>query len=104
VLDNLLGNAVKYSPEGGEIRVRVERQGDRALLSVSDEGIGLRPEELPRLFQLFSRLEAGREIEGSGLGLYIVHGIVAAHGGRIWAESPGPGAGATFTVALPLEH
>jgi PAS domain S-box-containing protein len=104
VLDNLLGNAVKYSPEGGAVRVRVGRQDDRAIVSVSDRGIGLRPEELPRLFQLFARLEAGREVEGSGLGLYIVHGIVAAHGGRIWAESPGPGAGATFTVALPLER
>ena len=99
VLDNLLGNAIKYSPEGGEVRVRVDRQDDQAIVSVTDQGIGLRPEELPRLFQLFTRLETARPIEGSGLGLY----IVAAHGGRIWAESPGPGQGATFAVALPLE-
>jgi PAS domain S-box-containing protein len=101
VLDNLINNAIKYSPKGGEIRVRIEPQEDQVLLSVRDQGLGLRPEELPRLFQLFSRLESAGTIEGSGLGLYIVRGIVEAHGGHIWAESPGPEQGSTFYLALP---
>jgi PAS domain S-box-containing protein len=104
VLDNLLGNAVKYSPEGGEVRVRVERRDDQALVSVADQGIGLRREDLGGLFQPFARLEAGRAIAGTGLGLYIVRGIVEAHGGKVRAESPGQGQGSTFTVALPLER
>jgi signal transduction histidine kinase len=102
VLDNLLGNAAKYSPRGGEIRVRVTRQDDEAVVSVTDQGIGLRSEDLPRLFRLFSRLEGSGGIAGTGLGLYITYGIVKAHGGRAWAESPGPEKGATFAVALPL--
>jgi PAS domain S-box-containing protein len=102
VLDNLLGNAVKYSPAGGEVRLRVERRGAEAVVSVTDQGVGIRPEEQPRLFELFSRLDTAGAIEGTGLGLYITRGIVEAHGGRVWAESAGPGAGATFTVAVPL--
>lgn len=99
-MDNLIGNAIKYSPNGGEVRIRIERQDSQALVSVSDQG--LRPEELTQLFQLFSRLGSAGTIEGSGLGLYIVRGIVEAHGGRIWAESAGPGQGSTFYLTLPL--
>jgi PAS domain S-box-containing protein len=102
VLDNLLGNAVAYSPEGGEVRVQVRRQGGEAVVTVADQGLGVRQEDLDRLFQRFTRLDTGRDIRGTGLGLYISRGIVAAHGGRIWAESQGPGKGATFAVALPL--
>ena len=101
-MDNLIGNAIKYSPNGGEVRVRIERQDGQALVSVSDQGLGVRPKELPQLFQLFSRLGSAGTIEGSGLGLYIVRGIVEAHGGRIWAESAGPGQGSTFYLTLPL--
>jgi signal transduction histidine kinase len=101
-MDNLIGNAIKYSPNGGEVRVRIERQGGQALVTVSDQGLGVHPEELPQLFQIFSRLESAGTIEGSGLGLYIVRSIVEAHGGRIWAESAGPGQGSTFCLTLPL--
>jgi signal transduction histidine kinase len=104
VLDNLLGNAVKYSPEGGDIRVWVGHRGDQAVVSVADQGVGMRREDLGGLFQLFTRLEGGRTIAGTGLGLYIVRGIVEAHGGEVWAESPGPGQGSTLTVSLPLER
>lgn len=102
VLNNLIGNAVKYSPDGREIRVWVERRDDEALLGVEDQGIGLTPEELATVFQPFRRGAAGRRAEGLGLGLYISKGIVEAHGGRIWAESPGPGRGSTFYVSLPI--
>jgi PAS domain S-box-containing protein len=101
-MDNLIGNAIKYSPNGGEVRVRIERQDGQALVSVTDQGLGVHPKELPQLFQLFSRLGSAGTIEGSGLGLYIVRGIVEAHGGRIWAESAGPGQGSTFYLTLPL--
>ncbi len=104
VLDNLLGNAVRYSPEGGEIRLQLRWEDDQAVISVTDHGLGMPAEDLPRLFQLFSRLETGNGIEGSGLGLYIARSVVEAHGGRIWAESPGPGQGSTFSIALPLKR
>jgi PAS domain S-box-containing protein len=102
VMDNLIGNAIKYSPSGGEVHLLIVRQDNQALVTVSDQGLGLHPDELPQLFQLFSRLESARTIEGSGLGLYIVRGIVEAHGGRIWAESAGSGQGSTFGLTLPI--
>ncbi len=101
VLGNLLSNAIKYSPGGGPIRVEVRQQDQVASVSVTDQGVGIRPEDLPLLFKPFSRLYTGREARGAGLGLYISHGIVQAHGGRLWAESPGPGKGATFKFTLP---
>jgi signal transduction histidine kinase len=104
VLDNLIRNAVKYSPGGGEIRVRVWREGDAARVSVFDEGLGIRPDDLPRLFQPFARSETGEQITGSGLGLYIARGIVEAHGGHLWAESAGLGKGAAFSFGLPLKR
>lgn len=107
VLDNLIGNALKYSPNGGEVHVQIKRRdgdedGDEAWICVADQGLGMRPEDLPLLFQLFSRGESARGIEGSGLGLYVARGLVEAHGGRIWAQSAGPGQGSTFCVTLPL--
>lgn len=103
VLDNLLSNAVKYSPSGSAVRVRVQPQAGEVLVSITDQGIGLHPEDIDRLFHLFSRLETAETIAGTGLGLYISRGIVEAHGGRLWAESAGPGAGSTFSFVLPLE-
>lgn len=102
VFANLLGNAVKYSPRGGEIRVSVVARGDDALVSVRDHGIGIPDGELPRLFRPFGRLEqpAARNIPGFGLGLYISRDIVERHGGHISVESI-VGEGATFTVTLP---
>ncbi len=102
VLNNLIGNAVRYSPSGGEVWVRLERRDGQALLSVTDQGLGLAPEELATLFQPFRRGTRAEKPEGMGLGLYITKGIVEAHGGHIWAESPGPGQGSTFYVSLPI--
>ncbi|MDP9372635.1 MAG: PAS domain S-box protein, partial [Chloroflexota bacterium] len=103
VLTNLLENAVKYSPEGGEIRVTVGPDGDGAVLGVRDEGIGLPPDSLETIFQPFGRAANGaaRQIPGLGLGLYICRDIVERHGGRLWAESPGEGRGATLRLWLP---
>ncbi len=110
VLYNLLDNAIKYSPEGGHIAVNAVQNGDEVIVSVIDEGIGIPADELPMLFERFHRGQAARDrgIGGTGLGLAICRGIVDAHGGRIWAESPGrsdhadhsPGTAICF--ALPL--
>ena len=104
VLGNLLSNAAGYSPEGSPVRVSVVREGVHVAVSVADEGRGIPADLLPRLFRKFSRAEGvdrGSGIAGSGLGLAICKGIVEAHGGRIWAESDGPGLGARFTFTIP---
>lgn len=105
VLENLLSNAIKYSPNGGEIVVRVERAGGAARVSVTDQGIGIPPEELPRLFQRFTRTAAAQasQVSGLGLGLYIAKTLVEAHGGRIEVTSTA-GRGSTFTVTLPMRR
>ena len=105
VLGNLLANAAANSPEGSPIRVSVSREGVHVAVSVADEGRGIPAEELPHLFRKFSRPEGadrGSGVSGSGLGLAICRGIVEAHGGRIWAESDGPGLGARFTFTVPV--
>jgi PAS domain S-box-containing protein len=102
VLSNLLSNALKYAPNGGVVQVRVRRAGHQAVLSVSDEGIGITAEERGQLFQPFMRGDTARlTIGGTGLGLYIASEIVARHGGAIDVAST-PGAGSVFTVRLPL--
>jgi signal transduction histidine kinase len=103
VLLNLLDNAVKYSPDGGEIRIAADaRNGDLAV-SVRDEGLGIPADHITRVFERFHRVETSitRSTRGTGLGLAICQGIVQAQGGRIWAESPGEGAGSTFCFTLP---
>ena len=105
VLYNLFSNASKSSPEASTIRVAARHQDYLVAVSVTDEGIGVPPEDLPRLFSKFSRIdhEEGRwPVGGHGLGLAISKGIVEAHGGRIWAESDGPGHGARFTFTIPV--
>ena len=104
VLFNLCGNALKFTPGGGRISVRVRREGDEAVVRVQDTGAGLRPDDIERLFQPFSQVYDAMEKTnaGTGLGLYISKGIVEGHGGRIWCESPGLGEGATFSFAIPL--
>jgi signal transduction histidine kinase len=101
VLDNLLSNAMKYGP-GRPVRVRLEQCETRVRLTVRDEGIGIPPGALERIFQRFERAVSERHYGGLGLGLYIARRIVEASGGTIAAAST-PGQGATFTVELPLE-
>jgi signal transduction histidine kinase len=102
VLTNLVSNAVKYSPEGGRIRIRLEREGARAVLAVSDEGIGIAEEDRQRIFEPFKRSKAPRaDIPGVGLGLSVARQLVLAHGGDIEVESR-LGEGSTFRVRLPL--
>jgi PAS domain S-box-containing protein len=100
---NLLSNAVKYSPEGGKVRLRVTREGYRVAIRVRDEGIGMAPETLEKLFTKFYRADstATRGIGGTGLGLALVKEIAEAHGGEVSAESE-PGRGSEFTLLLPL--
>jgi len=104
VLRNLLDNAVKYSPQGGLIVVRGEVRGDEVVMSVADQGVGIAPEHLNRLFEKFFRVTSalGRHVVGSGLGLPISRTIVESHGGRIWAESQ-LGEGSTFSFMLPVD-
>jgi len=102
VMYNLLQNAMRHTPGDGTIVIRAADNGKEVLVSVTDTGEGIAPEELPKLFERFHRADKARSRSngGSGLGLSIAKGIVEAHGGRIWAEST-PGEGATFTFTLP---
>jgi two-component system, OmpR family, phosphate regulon sensor histidine kinase PhoR len=102
VFDNLLDNAVKYSNKNSEIRLHAERRGDSIALSVSDDGIGIGADDLPRIFERFYRVDKARsrELGGTGLGLSIVKHIVQLHGGIVEAESE-PGKGATVLIFLP---
>ncbi len=104
VLRNLLDNAVKYSPHGGLVVVRGEVHEEEVVVSVADQGVGIAPEHLNRLFEKFFRVKSGlgRHVVGSGLGLPIARTIVESHGGRIWAESQ-VGQGSTFYFTLPLQ-
>lgn len=103
VLDNLIGNAVKFSPAGGEIRVTVARAGSRVRFVVADVGLGMEPEALPRVFERYYRTEAAKAsaTKGIGLGLYVCKGLVEAMGGQIGIESV-LGRGTTVTVELPI--
>jgi signal transduction histidine kinase len=104
VLLNLLTNAIKFSPRGEEVIIALQESKRELLLSVSDHGCGVKPEEIDHLFRPFAKAKssAKKEKEGAGLGLAIVRKVVEGHGGRIWVESDGE-CGATFYVALPLE-
>ncbi len=103
VLNNLFSNAARHSPETCPIRVAAERDGAHVAVSVSDAGQGVPPDLLPHVFRKHARVGGDRErgIRGSGLGLAICKGLVEAHGGRIQAESGGPGLGTRFTFTLP---
>jgi signal transduction histidine kinase len=103
-IDNLVSNAIKYSPIGGAIELLVAREGDGILVQVRDQGAGLSPEDISRLFGRFQRLSAKPTAgeTSTGLGLSIVKRIVDLHGGRITVESAGPGKGATFKMTLPV--
>jgi signal transduction histidine kinase len=102
ILTNLVGNAIKYFPGGGEVLVTVDQDGDTVQLSVRDQGIGMSPRDMGQLFEKFYRVdrEEVRRAGGTGLGLSITKRLVEMHGGRLWAES-WPGAGSVFRLTLP---
>jgi two-component system, OmpR family, phosphate regulon sensor histidine kinase PhoR len=101
VLINLVHNAVKFTPDGGEIVAAAKSADGMLRVSVRDTGVGITAEELPRIFERFYKSDPARRSPGSGLGLAIAEHIVLAHGGTIWAEST-QGAGATVSFTLPL--
>jgi two-component system sensor histidine kinase VicK len=103
VLGNLIDNAVKYSPDGGEVRIEVDPDGEMMRFAVHDQGLGFEQAAAERIFERFYRVdpEQTRGIGGTGLGLYISRELVNRMGGRIWAESE-PGKGASLFFELPL--
>ena len=105
IVGNLLGNALKFTPEGGTITVSVAREGDETLLRVADTGIGMTPELAARVFEAF--VQGARPLDrsqgGLGIGLTLVRRLVELHGGTVRVASPGADQGATFTVILPLQ-
>jgi signal transduction histidine kinase len=103
VFENLIGNAVKYSPSGGKVRVTLSVTGGEAEVAISDQGIGISSDELGRIFNLFYRSPDPRagHVGGLGLGLYISREIITRHGGKLWAESDTTN-GSTFHVSLPV--
>lgn len=105
VVLSLLSNAVKHSPDAAEVRVSAVREGDRAVVSVTDHGIGIGPDDLPRVWDRFFQADSGtrRAYPGAGLGLYLVKMVVEAHGGAVNVESV-PGQGSVFSVRLPLDR
>ena len=100
-ISNLLDNAIKYSPAGGPIEVRVTTRNGRSFISIADGGIGISADDMPKLFTRFGRLSAPANIGGTGLGLYLSREIVRRHGGDILVESR-PDEGSRFTIVLPL--
>jgi two-component system sensor histidine kinase VicK len=102
VFDNLLGNAIKFSPHGGHITVTVEDIGEMEQASVSDEGVGIPKDQQERIFERFYQVDgsARRRFSGIGLGLTIAKRIVGAHGGEMWVRSE-PGEGSTFYFTIP---
>jgi two-component system sensor histidine kinase BaeS len=106
VIDNLVGNAIRYTPEHGIVRVRLGQRGDAAQVSVSDTGPGLTRDQLAQVFERFYRVDPSRsrDVGGSGLGLAIAKALAQAMGGRIWATSPGAGQGSTFHLELPVAN
>jgi two-component system phosphate regulon sensor histidine kinase PhoR len=100
VLNNLIHNAIKFTPEGGIISVYAQVAGEDVQVCVADTGPGIPPEEHSRIFERFYKQDRARSKGGTGLGLAIARHIVEGHGGRIWVESQ-PGQGATFCFTLP---
>jgi len=99
VLSNLLGNAIKFTPEGGTVTIRTERRGDDLSIAVADTGPGIAADQLLHVFDRYWKVQSTSQA-GAGLGLYIASGIVEAHGGKIWAEPAAEGA--RFIFILPL--
>ncbi|MCU0574666.1 MAG: ATP-binding protein [Syntrophobacteraceae bacterium] len=106
ILFNLLSNAVKFTPDGGEVTLTAEDSGPCVQFSVADTGMGIKPEDLQRIFHPFERVESSsmRHFQGTGLGLSLCRSFVQLHGGRIWAESEGEGHGATIRFVIPRKN
>lgn len=104
VLDSLIDNAIKYSPDEKRIEVRLSASGDNAVLTISDNGVGIEPSEQKKIFERFYRVgdENTRTVNGTGLGLFLVREIISAHGGTITVRSKGKNKGAAFEIRLPL--
>jgi signal transduction histidine kinase len=105
ILANLLGNAAKYSTPGGAIALSVAREGREVTVRIRDTGIGIAPEIVPQLFQLYAQVDptCSRSEAGLGIGLALVRSLVEAHGGRISVKSAGLGYGSEFTIRLPVD-
>ena len=104
IVFNLLSNAAKFTPDGGRIELSAWKEGSELIVSVSDNGIGLKPKDLEHIFVAFEQLDSSyaRRQQGTGLGLTLAQSLVELHGGRIWAESEGEGKGSKFTFAIPI--
>lgn len=104
VFINLIGNSLQYTPSGGVVTVMAKEKKDQILVTISDSGIGISPENLSNIFTRFYRVDKSRSRAGggSGIGLTIAKHLVESHGGKIWAESPGLGKGSTIRVLLPI--
>ena len=105
IMFNLLSNAAKYTPDGGEITVTAKREAGNLVVSVADTGIGIIPEDRERIFEAFERVDSSyaRQQEGTGLGLALTRRMVEIHRGRIWVESAGKDQGSTFIFIIPLQ-
>jgi two-component system, OmpR family, sensor histidine kinase VicK len=104
VLINLVDNAIKYSPDGGNVEVQVRQSGGRVRFSIVDAGLGIPPSEQRRIFEKFYRLDPNmtRGVGGTGLGLYICRELLRRMDGRIWVDSAGLGKGSAFHIELPV--
>ncbi|MDD5503504.1 MAG: HAMP domain-containing sensor histidine kinase, partial [Candidatus Thermoplasmatota archaeon] len=101
VISNILTNSQKFTPDGGKVEVTVSEKPESVSISVKDNGIGIRKEDIAKVFDLFSDIKKPGNIKGTGLGLNVAKGIIEAHGGKIEAFSESEGKGAIFTTTLP---
>jgi signal transduction histidine kinase len=104
IFGNLVDNAIKFSPQGGQVRVSARAESGQVIVAVADHGIGIPPDKLQQIFERFYQVDASstRRYGGMGIGLALCRAIAEAHGGKVWAESAGNGQGSTFYVALPM--
>jgi len=105
ILDNLIGNAVKYSPDGGQITISGEDEGDAVRLDLSDQGLGVPEEFRETIFGRFEMVNSDdrKAVKGTGIGLFLVRHLARAHGGDVWLSASEVGKGSTFSVRLPKQ-